>query len=290
VAINSLEEDPELFRLRGTSKADEEVHKLVSWTTRKDYNTLVGISLPIKDWAGEDHHAIQFWEETTEPIGAMDNPAADMYVWLVSRIRERSQTQSLPQGMPETFTELSVQTQHTGEAGYILYEPLDSLAGRITEMPIRVRIGYDYGHTKIGMGERHTLATLAAEFWQLTHNSWNMFPEPSTERDLDGTIVHKVSQDPNRFYHSLLVGEMDIPPVRIQEDNASGTAINHAADQAHMLQYWAWSQQPVRTGIGVNINNYSCEYWLDISLQQIPDENEGQAYFAVLHQLWLAEI
>jgi hypothetical protein len=132
VAINSLDKDPELSKLRGTSSADDEIHKLVSWTTRKDYPTMVGISLPIKNWVGEDYHPIQFWEETTEPIGALDNPAADMYVWLISRLRERSQSQSIPIGMPEIFSDLSVQTSRTGEAGYILYEPLDSLAGRIT--------------------------------------------------------------------------------------------------------------------------------------------------------------
>jgi hypothetical protein len=41
-----LEEDPELSRLRETAQADEEVGRLTAWTTRKDYNTLVGIALP----------------------------------------------------------------------------------------------------------------------------------------------------------------------------------------------------------------------------------------------------
>jgi hypothetical protein len=176
----------------------------------------------------------------------IEHPATVMYAWLASRLRERAQSEFLPIGMPESFTNLSVTTKRTGEAGYILYEPLDSLAGEITEMPVRVRIGYEYGHTKIGMGERYTLTMLAAEFWQLSHNAWNMFPEPSSERDLDGTIVHKVSQDSQRFYRSLPVDEMDVPPVRIQEENARGTAINHAEDQAHMLQYWACDRQSVK--------------------------------------------
>jgi hypothetical protein len=83
---------------------------------------------------------------------------------------------------------------------------------------------------------------------------------------------------------------MDVLPVRIQDENTRGTAINHAEDQAHMLQYWAWSQQPVRTGVGLYINDHSCEYWLDIPLQTVVYENEGQACFAVLHQLWLEEL
>jgi hypothetical protein len=102
----------------------------------------------------------------------------------------------------------------------------------------RIRLGYDYGYTKIGMGERYTLAMLAAEFWQLTHNSWNMFPEPSTERDLDGTIVHKISNDSARFYNSLPIDEMDVPPIHIQEDIARGTAANpsrHRVEHQQLL-------------------------------------------------------
>jgi hypothetical protein len=263
---------------------------LVFWTTRKDYNTLVDISLPIKNWVGEDYHAIQFWEETVEPIQAMDHPAADMYVWLVSRLYERAQTQFLPIGRPNTFTNLSVQTPRTGEAGYILYEPLDGLAGKITEMQLRVQIGYDYGYTKLGMGDSYTLGMLAAEFWTLTHNAWNMSPEASTERDIDGTILHKVSQDSGRFHNSLPIDQMDVPPVKIQEDNGRGTAINHAEDQARLLQYWAWSQQPVKVGIWLSINTYSAEYWLDIVMQLIDGDNERRAYRLVLQQRWPAKL
>jgi hypothetical protein len=61
--------------IRGTFKGDEEVHKLMAWTTRKDYPTLVGVSLPVKDWLSQDYHEIQFWEETTEPIQIMEHPA-----------------------------------------------------------------------------------------------------------------------------------------------------------------------------------------------------------------------
>jgi hypothetical protein len=96
IATEDLEEDPELAKLRGTAKVDEEVHRLVSWTTLNDYGTLVGIALPIKNWVGEDYHVIQFWEETSEAIGAMGHPAAEIYAWLVSRMYERAQSQFLP--------------------------------------------------------------------------------------------------------------------------------------------------------------------------------------------------
>jgi hypothetical protein len=48
--------DPELLRVRGEEKKDEEVDRLISWTTRKSYPTLVGISLPIQDPVGGEFH------------------------------------------------------------------------------------------------------------------------------------------------------------------------------------------------------------------------------------------
>jgi hypothetical protein len=174
-----------------------------------DYGTLVGIALPTKNWVGEDYHVIQFWQETYEPIQTMEHPAAEMYIWLISRMHERAQSQFLPIGMPETFTNLSIRAYRTGKAGYILYEPLDSLSGELIEMPVRVEIEYDYSYTKLGMGESHTQRMLAAEFWALMHNARNMFPEPSFARDIDGKIRHHVSNDSDKFHNSLSVDQMD---------------------------------------------------------------------------------
>jgi hypothetical protein len=100
----------------------------------------------------------------------MEHPAVDMYAWLVSRMYERDQAPILPTGMPDTFTNLSVRTYRYGNAGYIPYEPLDSFAGNLTDMPVRVHVEYDYGYAKFGMGEGHTLRMIAQEFWKLTHN------------------------------------------------------------------------------------------------------------------------
>jgi hypothetical protein len=95
-------QDEEVLRLRGQTKANEEVHKGLSWTCRKDYPLEVGISLPIWDWVGEESHEIQYWEEVTEPFAA-GNPAIDVYNWLLERFRARSESGRIPRGMPETF-------------------------------------------------------------------------------------------------------------------------------------------------------------------------------------------
>jgi hypothetical protein len=46
--LGDLPPDPALLQFRGQSGADDIAHKMISWTTRKDYPPVVGISLPIE--------------------------------------------------------------------------------------------------------------------------------------------------------------------------------------------------------------------------------------------------
>jgi hypothetical protein len=141
------------MRLRGLSCSDEDIHKLISWTTRKDYPTWIGISLPIKDSVGTDYHEIQFWEDPAEPI-QFAHAAPGVYDWLINGFRARSATvHNLPIGMPETFQSLSVITYRTGKAGYILFTLLDSFANSLRDHPVKVEVEYECGYTRIGMGE-----------------------------------------------------------------------------------------------------------------------------------------
>jgi hypothetical protein len=89
VAADQEPEDWELQRLRGISCSDAAIHTLVSWTTRKDYPTFVGISLPIQDWVGQDFHEIQFWEDAIEPI-QFSHTAIGVYEWLKTRMTEKN--------------------------------------------------------------------------------------------------------------------------------------------------------------------------------------------------------
>jgi hypothetical protein len=128
-ADGALEEDPELSKLRGTAVIVPGIHSLISWTTRKDCPTWIGISLPVKDWVGTDYHETQFWEEPTEPIQFEHTPEGT-YDWLTNRMRERSAGNGgrLPIGMPETFEGLSVISYRNGKAGYIVFTLLNSFA------------------------------------------------------------------------------------------------------------------------------------------------------------------
>jgi hypothetical protein len=123
--------------------------------------SLYGGARDVRDCVGIDYHEIQFWEETTDPIPAMEHPASEMFDWPVGRLRGRAEHGSLPGGMPDTFTDLSVRTYRDGKAGYILFELLDSFAASLTDMPCRVQIGYEFGYTRLGIVEAYTLRMLA---------------------------------------------------------------------------------------------------------------------------------
>jgi hypothetical protein len=82
---------------------------------------------------------------------------------------------------------------------------LDSLAGNMKDMPVRVQIEYHYGYAKLGMGEGYTQRMLAQEFSALAHNDWNFFA-----RTIDGiirlcqdNIVRKPPNSLDRMHASL---------------------------------------------------------------------------------------
>jgi hypothetical protein len=165
-------DDPDLMRLRGLSCSDEDIHTLISWTTRKDHPTWVGISLPIKNWAGEHFHEIQFWEDTIEPI-QFAHTAIGVYDWLNTRMCERSGNERrTPTGMPEVFEEISVVTFRNGKSGYILFTLLNSFSSSLRDQPVKVEVEYRGGYTRIRMCDRYTLRMLATELWTLTRNDW----------------------------------------------------------------------------------------------------------------------
>jgi hypothetical protein len=284
-------QDTGVLMLRGESDPDVEVHKLLGWTFRKDYPTVIGISLPIKDWVGEEFHEIQFWEETREPMGEFQNPAAGVYIWLTERLRERSQmgVARLPQGMPETFTGITVKTYRTGKAGYILFELLDNCASSMEDQPIRVQISYEYGHARVGIGDVYSMMMLATEFWALTQNDWRLYPLESTKRLTDGTIKHETTSDESKF-HAGAVYIITSLPARIHEEEGRRTDINNPRDQARLLQYWAWAQQDLSVGLAVSVNGIATEYWFRLTLPLQSEEEEGRVYPGILKSLCLEKL
>jgi hypothetical protein len=64
------------------------------------------------------------------------------------------------------------------------------------------------------------------------------------------------------------------PPVKIQEHNGRGTAINSGEDQARLLQYWAWAGQEIAVGICLSIDDHMAEYWMDLVLDQLEEDGD----------------
>jgi hypothetical protein len=84
--------------------------------------------------------------------------------------------------------------------------------------------------------------------------------------------------------------EMIVPPAKIVEERGRGTEIHSVADQGKLLQYWPWSQQPIEVGILVPVVNYTIEYWMTITLQPEPGDEDPLIYHRVLKEIWIQRL
>jgi hypothetical protein len=248
-----LPPDPDLQVFRGLSEIDATVHKMIGWTTRKDYPLMVGISLRIEDLSFDRGHEAQLWEEVGTDLTISENHATVLYAWLIERFRSRSIAQALPLGMPEDISEVSVSTRKDGKAGYILFMPEDLTVPSMTEMETQILIEYDNGYMREGIGNTYTIQMVYDEFMVLTHNMWELYPALAYRGLLLGTIVHNCMTD----YRANQVvradrGQQEHPP-RIIEDKGRGSEIHSKEDQGKLLQYWAWSQFPLDVGVTITV-------------------------------------
>jgi hypothetical protein len=270
--------DPELLRLRGEAQRNEEVHGIMSWTTRKDYQLMVGISLPIQNPVGGDCHQGQLWEEVTEELMFTEKHAEKMYDWSSQRLSSRSTLRILPLGMPEKIEEVTVETKKDGKAGYIMFTPRDGLTTAMKNQPLQAMIEYEYCYMRVGLGEAYTIRMLTNEFQELTQGTWEIYPRVGYRRLIDGTVVHNVTADTNEFHAVLALDDMIVPPPKILEERGRGTEIHSLADQAKLLQYWAWSQQEIEVGVMVPETKHVLEYWMFIKLQPLPGDDQQTTY------------
>jgi hypothetical protein len=184
--------DESLAAYRGWTQKDGAVHKLISWTTRNDYPTHIGISMEIPDWVGSEIHEIQFWEEARflPSIGSVK----ELYTWFVETLANRSRTKGRPRGMPPEFEGIEVTTERTGKNGRILFSLETSMESPIISMPNVLQIEYGEGYARIGMGDNCTIAMLKNEFCALIGDDWGLYPEPAYRRLTDGTVRHHTTR------------------------------------------------------------------------------------------------
>jgi hypothetical protein len=288
--VEGQEEEPadeELLRVRGESKRDEEVHGIISWTTRKDYPLLVGVSPPIKDQVGDEFHEGQLWEATDEQWIITKDDAEYVYTWLMNRLSIRSTVRGIPDQMPQLIDEVTVQVRKDGKAGYILFTPVYSLAVPMRKMDVQAVIEYDQGYMKVGMGEAYTVSMLAYEFWELTQRTWEIYPIEGYRCWTDGSVVHKTTPDIKAFHAVEFLHSMLVLPAKILEERRRGTEIHSTTDQDKLLQYWAWLQQPIEVGVYFPETNYKIEYWMTITLQPVPGDDAPMTYHRILKELWM---
>jgi hypothetical protein len=280
-------EDPELLRVRGVAMIDEEVHKQISWTTRKNYELWIGVSLPIKDPVGEFSHEGQLWEEGPRDPVIEEHHAAVVYNWLCERLAERSFTKDmLPPEMPFHVEEVTVQTWRDGKAGYIMFTPWDSTADPMKDMDVQVMVEYEGGHMKVGMGNAYTIKMLGDEFQKLTQRDWRIYPLNGHRRLTDTTVVHQSTRDQALYELAWRDHEVIVQPPKILEERGRGTIIVSPEDQGKPLQYWAWIRQKVEIGVLIAEEKLKTEYWMDIELQPVPGDENPMTYLMVLKQVW----
>jgi hypothetical protein len=263
--------DESLAAFGGWTRKDEAVHKLISWTTFKDYPTQIGISLEVPDWVGSDTHEIQYWEEATflPPISS----AAEAYQWLMETLANRSNQRRLPRGMPPMFECIEVSTERTGPNGRILFSLDTSMVSTVQSMPNMVQIEYGSGYARVGMGDKYTIAMLKNEFYALIGDEWAVYPSLAYRRLRDETVRHHITTKFDEVKDALALNIGFDLPDKIQTDVGRGTEIGLRADQLRVLDHWAQANQTAMVGASMYLDNHTVEYWMPTTIDPIAEEN-----------------
>jgi hypothetical protein len=149
--------------------------------------------------------------------------------------------------MPDKFENLSVVMYRTGKAGCILFTLLDSFASSLRDQPVKVEVNYQWGYTRLGMGDRSTPMILATELWTLTHNEWQIYPKQANETRADGTVCHDTFGTADEF-QQMCIHEFAIIPEKYLIAAFRGSSINSQLDRGRLLQYSAWTGRKKLSG------------------------------------------
>jgi hypothetical protein len=265
---------------------------MISWTTRKDYPLMIGISLRIPDHSYDGGHERQLWEEVGAELIISENHAEKMYIWLKDRFASRSMHQLLPFGMQESFAGLSVSTWKDGKAGYIMFSHPDVIMTAMADSETQVLIEYESGYMREGISNTYTIQILYDDFMAFTENTWEIYPAAAYRRTVDGTIAHNCIRD---FRTGQILRSEAIPasqPTRIIEDRGRGSEIHNKEDQGKLMQYWAWAQLPLDVCvIFPTKDGHTYEFWHELSLHPL-EENDGDPYFCfrVVKEMWMERL
>jgi hypothetical protein len=291
--MGDLPPDPELVRTRGEDEDanNQEVHRMIGWTTRKNYPLYIGISLPVPNQVGGEQHEGQLWEEFPDGKLVERNHANEVYICLAERLRGRSKDNLQPPEMPFSVEKVTMQTWKDGEAGFILFAPDDALMKPVKATEMQIMIKYEEGFMRVGMQNAYTMSMLSWEFQHLTQRNWGLFPLNGGRRLMDGTVVHSVTNDESLFHAALSCHEVQTPAPRVIEESGRGTAITNVLDQARLLRFWAWKQEPLQVGVLIpSTDALKVEYWMWVTLQPISGEDDLTVYIMALKEAWMERL
>jgi hypothetical protein len=113
------------------------------------------------------------------------------------------------------------------------------------------------------------------EFRSITHQTWEFGPILPVRREVDGTVVHGISWEWSELC-ALINSDQEVAhPPKVIEDRGRGTLIRNLKSQGKLLQYWARSEANIEVGVflpaEVQDQPWNVEYWMDLSLQLVPD-------------------
>jgi hypothetical protein len=272
-------------RLRSEVGKDEAIVEAIECGTRKDYPIFVGVSLEIPDAVGDESHEIRFFEE--ERFFPMTSNAEELFQWLCDRIRSRSPSRTGIQSMPPNTNELNVHIQKRGDWIYIRFIHQDDYAKGYEICPIHIRVEYLNGFAIFGMSDRYTMRMLAEEFRALIPD-WLLTIIPSVRRDSFVMIIHETRMV-NNLNETTADDQIFCGPPRVAEDAGRGTEIKLLADQVSVLDFWAHAGQQAMVGISLQIDNYTVEYWIPMTIEPIIYEPWNQ-YLIQLQTRWYQKL
>jgi hypothetical protein len=158
------------------------------------------------------------------------------------------------------------------------------------KMDVQAYIEYGYGYMRVGMGEAYTVRMLTQEFWELTQRQWELYPINGYRRTLNGSVVHTVTTDLREYQAIVKQEAMVVAPVKVLEERGRGTEINSLEDQGKLLQCWAWYQQAIEVGVLFPEENFTIEYWMNLTLQPVPGDDDPLTCLRILKEMWMQRL
>jgi hypothetical protein len=80
------------------------------------------------------------------------------------------------------------------------------------------------------------------------------------------------------------------PPPKILEERGRRTLIPNIKSQGKLLQYWAWAQTSIEVGVYFPEERRNIEYWMTLTLQPVPDDDDPSIYLRVLKEMWMQRL